>query len=666
MFKEMFFVNREPGLMEQITRTKAFLSLRFKTIITLLFVHSILISTLIFYTIAGHHRMVEEITKEHYTSIYSTFAQLFVESVQNKDLDAIRWFLGGLENNPEIIYAAIYDKNNMLLDKWSRAEFEDHLHLEFLKHQDEYPTEASSHEIGHPSGFFHREGHNFNFLIPFASDQTYLGKIHIVINTAHINQRLAEESVRGIQIIVGAIILGMLVILLIDRRLKNIMTRLITVTKKMAEGDLSEKVEIRTGDEIEVLGNSFNLMASAIQEREAIIEKHKNHLEEMVQERTAELAEERDKMQAILDHVPSAIILINNDMKIKMVNARFESIVKQPATDFLGKQCSEGLCYWLESHECNVKKCLEDGEIQRSIINKKGESQFEQHFEHLAIPLTRENQPYGVLEIITDVTEEYEMQHRLIRAEKLSTTGKFAALMAHEIRNSLTSTKMILQLLLEKVRKREHEDVTVALDATLKMEQKVNDLLKFTRPEKIRKSANNLHRLIEQCVQLAQHQFQHKSIHIELDLDFHIKDILIDRDHMEKVFINLFFNAVDATADSGSIKITTQRSTQSDTLYDYAALPEDENDVSSSAAVQKIVLNKGEPVVIIEVSDTGEGIRPEIISRIFDPFFTTKTKGTGLGLSLTKRIINAHDGIIIVRSELNKGSTFTIILPSKA
>ncbi|MBW7995609.1 MAG: HAMP domain-containing protein [Candidatus Glassbacteria bacterium] len=652
--------------MEQTTRSKAFLSLRFKTIITLILVHSILISTLIFYTIAGHHRMVEEITKEHYTSIYSTFAPLVVEAVQNKDLDAIRWFLAGLENNPEIIYAAIFDKNNMLLDKWSRAEFKDHLHLEFLKQQDERPTEASSHEIGHPSGFFHREGHNFNFLIPFERDQTYLGKVHIGINTARINQRLAEESVRGIQITVGAIILGMLVILAIDRRLRNIMTRLIRVTRKMAEGDLSEKVEIRTGDEIEVLGNSFNLMAGAIQEREAVIEKHKSHLEEMVQERTRELAEERDKLQAILDHIPSAVIFLNNNLKIKMVNARFESIVKRSSTDFLERQCSEGLCPWLGTHECKVKECLEDGEIKSRLIHKKTGSLYGQHFEQLAIPLFRENQPYGVLEIITDISAKYEMQHRLIRAEKLSTTGKFAALLAHEIRNSLTSTKMILQLLLEKVRENERNDVAVALDATLKMEQKVNDLLKFARPEKIRKSSHNLHRLIEECVQLAQHQFQIKSIHLDLDLDPHIKKVLLDRDHMEKVFINLFFNAVDAIAESGSVKITTQLSTLSDTLYDYAALPADENDVSSSAAVQKIVLNKGEPVVIIEVSDTGEGIPPESIPRIFDPFYTTKTKGSGLGLSLTKRIINAHDGIITVQSELKKGSTFTIYLPSKA
>ncbi len=641
-------------------------SLRFKVILVLILLHSILISSLIFYTISGHHRMVEDLIREHYAVIYSTFTPLLTEAVQKKELDFIRGYLAQQNNNPEIIYAAIFDENNRLLDKEVNPEFREQFQQLLLERKEERPVKVISREIGHPDGFFHREGHFFDFIIPLYKDKTYFGKVQLGITTARANQRLAGESIKGIQIIVGTILAGMLVIFWIDRRLKKILTHLISVTRKLADGNLAEKVDVRTGDEIEVLGNAFNIMAEAIRNREAVILEHKNHLEGMVTARTKELAEERDKLRAILDHVPSAIIMLDKELKIQMVNARFESLVNKPAADILGRPCTQEVSCWCNPLSCRIGQCLEDGEIKSRIIHQPGDSLSQRHLEEVAVPLLWKNKIYGVLEIITDVSDEFEIQNQIIRAEKLATTGEFAALLAHEVRNSLTSVKMILQLFLEKVEESHHRSIRVALNSISQMEDTVNNLLRFAPPVEVRKSRQDLHQLLRESVELARHQFKQKPIEVDLDFDADMPMILIDKDNMEKVFINLFINAAQAIADSGSITITTRKTVLSGTLSDFASLPCAADGVSSSAAIQKIMLREGEPVVVIKISDTGPGIPRANITRIFDPFFTTKPDGTGLGLSLAKRVVNAHSGIITARNGESRGSTFTIYFPLKA
>jgi two-component system sensor histidine kinase PilS (NtrC family) len=121
----------------------------------------------------------------------------------------------------------------------------------------------------------------------------------------------------------------------------------------------------------------------------------------------------------------------------------------------------------------------------------------------------------------------------------------------------------------------------------------------------------------------------------------------IDPDQMKQVFWNLLINAAQSISNGGEIKVRLGKGN----VWDVAPLA-----LSSQL--------RGKEWVKISIGDSGSGIAPEEKEKIFEPFFTTKENGTGLGLSIVHKIIENHNGLIKVESELGRGSTFTVLLPA--
>jgi len=142
--------------------------------------------------------------------------------------------------------------------------------------------------------------------------------------------------------------------------------------------------------------------------------------------------------------------------------------------------------------------------------------------------------------------------------------------------------------------------------------------------------------LLAKVQMLFSSQLERASIQLKLES---VPDIWVrvDPHQIEQVLINLIKNAAESMERDGTITLR----------------------VRTGAAR---LTGRTRPVVILEVSDTGKGIQPEVQKRIFDPFFTTKEEGTGLGLVIASRIVEKHNGTLECRSELNRGTTFTILL----
>jgi len=407
-------------------------------------------------------------------------------------------------------------------------------------------------------------------------------------------------------------------------------------------------------------------MASSLQQRDIEINQHQVLLEQTVLDRTRDLENEKNKLNTIINNVPIGFLLFDMEDKIISASVAIERILGKQMDGITGKNYFEIIEWKNDDKKELIEKIRRTEETLTDyslIINNDGAKQF---LEHLIVPIKSNNQIVSILEIITDITERKRLQDLLIHSERLAATGELAAVIAHEIRNSLTSVRMILQLFSRKegIDKSDIDSFHVALDSVSRMERVVNDLLQLARPSKLERKRENINNILESGVEYYLSHMQQKNIEIEMNLESDLPNILIDKNRITEAFINIILNAIQAIDGSGKITISTKLIILDKVIRDMAKIEIVDSDYPQ-VDIQEIVLIKESKVIELEICDTGQGIDPKNIDLVFNPFFTTKVNGTGLGLSLVKNVINKHGGIIQVESQVHKGSKFTIYLPTK-
>ncbi|MEW6229838.1 MAG: ATP-binding protein, partial [Bacillota bacterium] len=212
----------------------------------------------------------------------------------------------------------------------------------------------------------------------------------------------------------------------------------------------------------------------------------------------------------------------------------------------------------------------------------------------------------------------------------------------------------------------------------------VRSLLSFARPNAERAGRCKVNEAVERILKIFGGQMLHKGIEVRLDLDEDDPEAAIDTGELQQVLLNMVLNAIQAMPHGGSLEILTRAASgkSARTAANEEHPPNEEhpaneehpgNGESPGAAGEEREASFDDSqrrasmdTVEIVVKDTGCGIPPENIPKIFDPFFTTKEvgKGTGLGLAVSFGIVEKHGGAIDVESEVGKGTTFTITLPS--
>ena len=244
----------------------------------------------------------------------------------------------------------------------------------------------------------------------------------------------------------------------------------------------------------------------------------------------------------------------------------------------------------------------------------------------------------GAIAVLNDVTPAGHLDQNLRKLDRLASIGMLSASMAHEIKNAMVAVKTFVDLLIKK-----NQDTSLAEIVGREMsriDSIVSQMLRFAGPARPTFGVIHLHPIIEQSLNLVQHHLEGRRI--SLNSSFRAEPDMLRGDayQLEQAFLNLFFNALDAMGAHGELNVATE--------FVPAGGPD----------------NPQAPVLRIAVRDTGVGIPPENLERLFDPFFTTKPHGTGLGLPITRRIVQEHRGVITVASELNNGTTFTLLLPT--
>jgi two-component system sensor histidine kinase PilS (NtrC family) len=273
---------------------------------------------------------------------------------------------------------------------------------------------------------------------------------------------------------------------------------------------------------------------------------------------------------------------------------------------------------------------------------------------HLGFSISPLTDPQGSLIgqtlIFQDITKFKEMEEQMKRVDKMAAVGLLAAGMAHEIRNPLASLSGSIQML--KTELTLDDDQRHLMEITLRESERLNalitDFLLFAQPPQTHKTLYPLGRILDETLDLFLHSPSfHDGIRLLRPSDHEEIRASIDPDQMKQAFWNLLINAAQSMSNGGEIHVQLGKGN----AWGVTTLP-----LSSQL--------RGKEWVKISIVDSGNGIAPEEKEKIFEPFFTTKDNGTGLGLSIVHKIIENHNGLIKVESELGGGSTFTIFLPA--
>jgi len=252
--------------------------------------------------------------------------------------------------------------------------------------------------------------------------------------------------------------------------------------------------------------------------------------------------------------------------------------------------------------------------------------------------------------IFQDITKFKEMEEQIKRVDKMAAVGALAAGMAHEIRNPLASLSGSIQMLKSELTLDASQKhlMEITLRESERLNALITDFLLFAQPPRTNKIFYPIRTIVDETIDLFTHSASFREgIHI-LGPNGHEKmRAPIDPDQIKQVLWNLFINAAQSMSHRGEISVQLGKGNG--------------RDLSSLSVSSQL---KGMEWIRISVTDSGNGIPPEEKEKIFEPFFTTKENGTGLGLSIVHRIVENHNGLIKVESELGRGSTFTVYLPA--
>jgi PAS domain S-box-containing protein len=372
-------------------------------------------------------------------------------------------------------------------------------------------------------------------------------------------------------------------------------------------------------------------------------------LDQMVRQRTTELraSEERFSKAFHASPIPLAIVRCN-DGRIIDFNHSFSALAGHGSTELLQKSAAD-LQLWGTIAESYPPDSIEVRLRDKSCALRRNDGSMRQ------VTLSTEPLSLGsipcLLIIVEDITEQLKIEAQLRQAQKMEVIGRMAAGIAHEFNNLLTVIQGDVGLL--QSANPSPLDRNALLDQIMQASQRAatftRQLLAFSRKQVLQPRVLNLGEVTTRMRKMLGRLIGEK---FEVLVHSGTEPLCVRADEggLEQVLMNLVLNARDAMAEGGVIEISTEHVTLDKTAH-----------ARNSEA-------RAGSFACLQVTDNGCGMTPQIMTRIFDPFFTTKDigKGTGLGLSTIHGIVKQHEGWVEVTSEVGKGSTFKVFLPSCA
>ncbi|HLW81414.1 MAG TPA: ATP-binding protein [Candidatus Acidoferrales bacterium] len=347
---------------------------------------------------------------------------------------------------------------------------------------------------------------------------------------------------------------------------------------------------------------------------------------------------------SVLDAVQCGVVVLSADGRIRFANAQFGALFGLDARRLRSLGAFNELAAAIES-------CLRSPACYRAPWNLFAAGSGDAVHDELEVrtPAARvikryarpvlddEGRRFGWLEVYWDITSQRQLESKLLQTEKMASVGQVATGIAHELNNPLTSIIVYAQLLLERnAPEAQRDEGKMIFDEAERARRIVKNLLSFARPVQHERARVDINEIIERTVALRGYELKLRNIAVRCELEPGLPATFADPHQLQQVVLNLLVNAEQAIAENhghGVIQVRTRKSS-ADRL-------------------------------VIEISDNGRGIAPEISSQIFDLFFTTKSPeiGTGLGLAIVRSIVEQHEGEVAFENLPQGGAKFTVQLP---
>jgi PAS domain S-box-containing protein len=457
-----------------------------------------------------------------------------------------------------------------------------------------------------------------------------------------------REVFFGVMATLGAIGLGLLAWVMYAAKhvVLDPLTDLTASARRIEAGDLSAAQQTLREDEIGVLFNSFAKMVLAIQARErelaqALGESRELALVTAESRRRVEAA--HADLLAMLETTPAALMIFDLDGSVRLRNrAATEVLGIEPQNPELRKN------YW-----GRFKRVAKDGSIippdqwiSARALRGETVSNHELEIHHpdgRVYPIIASGAPLkNELGHVTGAVVAFQDISRLREVDRMK--EEFVSIVSHELRTPLTSIRGSIQLVLGEqgsVPDPEHRTLLqIALNNCERLVRIINDILDVSKIESgnvtLHKRAVNVAELVRQSVDVVASPARNAEVRLDVRLPADLRPVMVDQDRIVQALVNLLSNAVKFAPSGSTVTV--------------AAMAFDQT-------------------VAVSVSDEGEGIAPENLSRLFRKFqqvdssSSRRKGGTGLGLAITKALVEQHGGRIFVDSELNKGTRFSITLP---
>jgi len=356
------------------------------------------------------------------------------------------------------------------------------------------------------------------------------------------------------------------------------------------------------------------------------------------------LAEKADELRGlkeynenILESLDSGIVVLDLDSRVVRWNRAIESLYGRARSEVLGQPLDAvfpeafleavrgSLVVGSHDQIANVYKLHLPAADGRSLIVNLAVAPFH------AAPGER----CGTILIVDDITARVRLEEQLQHAEKMASVGLLAAGVAHEVNTPLAGISSYTQLLRGQLEENDpRQQVLEKIEKqSFRAAKIINGLLNFSRSSGTEFERVDVNKVLADVLALVEHQLDGSRIRVRRELAERVPPVRGNENRIQQVFFNLILNARDAMPSGGWLTLRT---------------------------------HADDDTVVVEVCDTGHGIRREHIRRIYDPFFTTKGigKGTGLGLSVSYGIVQEHGGAIFVESDPGQGTTFQVALPA--